>query len=213
MLAALEESESAVKASELRYRAVVEDQTELICRYLPDGTLTFANAACAAYLETSPGTLAGRNFFELFAPDGFRASTRPDGLIDPDALIISGEESVPGPDGGLRWIHWTGRAIVNGQGEVREIQAVGRDITERKQMEEALKQARDELEKRVEERTWQLLNTNERQRSSVDSCLIGPLPSSTARTAVTTGSSRKSLSESRSSNCYPIRRTNGPSST
>ena len=168
MLAALEESESAVKASELRYRAVVEDQTELICRYLPDGTLTFANAACAAYLETSPGTLAGRNFFELFAPDGFRASTRPDGLIDPDALIISGEESVPGPDGGLRWIHWTGRAIVNGQGEVREIQAVGRDITERKQMEEALKQARDELEKRVEERTWQLLNTNERLMEEID---------------------------------------------
>ncbi|MEW6140738.1 MAG: PAS domain S-box protein [Thermodesulfobacteriota bacterium] len=168
MLAALEESESAVKASELRYRAVVEDQTELICRYLPDGTITFANAACAAYLEASSGTLAGRNFFELFAPEGARAGTRGDGLTGPDTPIFSGEESIPGPDGGLRWIHWTGRAIVNGQGEVREIQAVGRDITERKQMEEALKQARDQLEKRVEERTWQLLNTNERLMEEID---------------------------------------------
>ena len=168
MLAALEESERAVKANELRYRAVVEDQTELICRYLPDGTLTFANGACAAYREASPGTLAGRNFFELFAPDGVKAGIRSDGITGPDAHIISGEESIPGPDGGLRWIHWTGRAIVNEQGEVIEIQAVGRDITERKEMEEALKEARDQLEKRVEERTWQLLNTNERLMEEID---------------------------------------------
>jgi PAS domain S-box-containing protein len=33
----------ALQQSEARYRAIVEDQTELICRFKPDGTLTFVN--------------------------------------------------------------------------------------------------------------------------------------------------------------------------
>jgi PAS domain S-box-containing protein len=45
-------AEEALRESELRYRAVVEDQTELICRFLPDGTLTFVNEAyCRAQLH------------------------------------------------------------------------------------------------------------------------------------------------------------------
>src|SRR5436190_18462165 len=37
--------EAALQEGEERYREVVESQTELICRYLPDTTLTFANEA------------------------------------------------------------------------------------------------------------------------------------------------------------------------
>ena len=34
-----------IQSSKARYQAIVEDQSELICRFLPDGTLTFVNEA------------------------------------------------------------------------------------------------------------------------------------------------------------------------
>jgi PAS domain-containing protein len=43
--------EEALRQSEARYRAIVEDQTELICRFKPDGTLTFVNDAYCRYLD------------------------------------------------------------------------------------------------------------------------------------------------------------------
>lgn len=45
----------ALKGSEYSYRAVVEDQTELICRFLPDCTLTFVNDAYCRYFGKSRG--------------------------------------------------------------------------------------------------------------------------------------------------------------
>jgi PAS domain-containing protein len=51
--------------AEQRYRAVVEDQTELICRWLPDGTLTFVNGAYCRYFQKSPEELLGKSFMPL----------------------------------------------------------------------------------------------------------------------------------------------------
>ncbi|MFN6488291.1 MULTISPECIES: EAL domain-containing protein, partial [unclassified Nostoc] len=51
------QAEIALKQSEICYRAIVEDQTELIARYLPDGTLTFVNQAFAVYFGQSPEEL------------------------------------------------------------------------------------------------------------------------------------------------------------
>ena len=45
-----QKAEEALRKSEVRYRAVVQDQTELICRFTPDGTLTFVNDSYCRYL-------------------------------------------------------------------------------------------------------------------------------------------------------------------
>ena len=42
-------AEESLRRSEANYRAIVNDQTELICRFLPYGTLTFANDAYCRY--------------------------------------------------------------------------------------------------------------------------------------------------------------------
>ncbi|MEH1812294.1 MAG: hypothetical protein V7L09_07450, partial [Nostoc sp.] len=49
----LKQTEIAIPQSEICYRAIVEDQTEMIARYLPDGRLTFFNKAFALYFERS----------------------------------------------------------------------------------------------------------------------------------------------------------------
>ena len=54
-----------LRASEARYRGVVEDQTELICRFLPDWTLTFVNEAYCRYFGKARDEFIGRNFMSL----------------------------------------------------------------------------------------------------------------------------------------------------
>ena len=148
--------EAALRESEARYRAVVEDQTELICRFWPDGQLTFVNEVYARYFGRTPADLIGVNFLELL-PDDERAAVRTKlatlSAAHPTAIY---EHRVIATGGEVRWQQWTDRAILDEQGRVVEFQSVGRDITRRKQMEEALQEAYDRLEVRVQERTAEL---------------------------------------------------------
>jgi PAS domain-containing protein len=51
-----------------RYRSVVDSQSELICRLLPDATVTFVNEACCRFWEKRPDELVGRGFADLMPP-------------------------------------------------------------------------------------------------------------------------------------------------
>src|SRR4029077_704106 len=66
--AALRRSEGRLRESEARYRAVVDDQIELVCRYLPDTTITFVNRAFADFYGRSRDELIGSSFADLHAP-------------------------------------------------------------------------------------------------------------------------------------------------
>src|SRR6476660_2130201 len=50
-------AERALRESQDRYRNVVETQTELICRFLPDTTLTFVNDAYCRFWRKTPQEL------------------------------------------------------------------------------------------------------------------------------------------------------------
>lgn len=58
----------ALTESEARYRNVVETQTELICRYLEDTTLTFVNDAYCRYFGKDSSELIGTKFIDLIPP-------------------------------------------------------------------------------------------------------------------------------------------------
>ncbi|MFZ1399454.1 MAG: PAS domain S-box protein, partial [Candidatus Promineifilaceae bacterium] len=134
-------AELALRESEARYESVVQTQSELICRYLPDLTLTFVNKAYCHYFDTTPEALLGRSFLELI-PESERPGIKAfyEELVRTRGTAVY-EHQVVGPDGTHRWQIWTDMAIVDESGEVVAIQAVGVDITERKQAEETLRQA------------------------------------------------------------------------
>lgn len=64
------------------------------------------------------------------------------------------------PDGSVRYVHGIGQAVLNENGQVIRLLGIVQDVTDRKQVEEALRQARDQLEIRVQERTAELIRIN-----------------------------------------------------
>lgn len=128
-------SEAALKASEDRYRAIVEDQTELICRFLPDGTLTFVNEAYARNFGKPPEAIVGCNFMSLIPNEEWQTTKKYLASLNQDTPVGRYEHRVIMPNREVRWQQWNDRAIFDEAGCLIEFQSVGRDITERKQAE------------------------------------------------------------------------------
>lgn len=138
MLEKLEHSETRIRNEAEKYRAVIEDQMEFICRFDQDGTLTFINDAYYRFFRYKRRELLGRHFLS-FVPEEDRSHI--DELlscISTDSPVIAYENRVILPDGEELWQHWTCRAIYDDHGALMEYQAVGRDISDRKQSENEL---------------------------------------------------------------------------
>ncbi|MCU0571443.1 MAG: PAS domain S-box protein [Syntrophobacteraceae bacterium] len=136
--------EDALRKSEERYRAIVEDQTELISRFKPDGTLTFVNGAYCRYFGEEPEQLIGNKFWHHVPKHEQERLKSHITCMTRDNPVSTIEHPVKTPEG-IRWQQWTDRAILDHEGRVVELQAVGRDITERKRVEQALASERSRL--------------------------------------------------------------------
>ncbi len=132
---------AALQESEARYRAIVEDQTELICRFAPDGTLTFVNDAYCRYFGISTDAVRMGSLVPII-PDLTR-----DFYLDP---VVTREHSLILPNGEVRIHQWTDRALFDDQNRLLGFQAVGQDITDRKRAEEEAIKALEKEKELVE---------------------------------------------------------------
>jgi PAS domain S-box-containing protein len=164
----LAEQTSATAASEARYRAIVEDQTELICRFLPDGTLSFVNGAYCRYFDKRREDLLGHSFMPLIPDEDQSAVQTQVGSLSLQTPVVTYEHRVIMPDGRVRWQRWTDRALFDEAGNVQEYASVGRDITEQKHAVDELHRLNSELEMRIQERTLALSQANESLTTEVN---------------------------------------------
>lgn len=131
--------EKKLRMSEERYRAIVEDQTEFICRFDPGFSFTFVNGAMSKFLGKPTADLLGKNILSFVHPDD-RERVRQNILsLAPGHEVMTHEHRVIDPSGETRWHQWTNRAIIDSSGKIVEYQGVGRDITERRIAEERLR--------------------------------------------------------------------------
>ena len=128
---------------EIHFRRLVIDQSELIARYRPDGTILFVNDVYCRYFGKARGELIGRPF-EPFLPEDERAALEKQRVrLNFENPAGSSECRVHLPDGSLRWIRRTDRALFDEAGTIIEYQMVATDITEQKMAEEALRESEE----------------------------------------------------------------------
>jgi PAS domain S-box-containing protein len=136
----LKQQEAALRRSEARFRDVVENQANFVCRFLPDASLTFVNSSYCRFHDRPRLQLIGENFLELL-PSAARPVARE--AIE-TALSNTGKAAweceVARTDGTRGWQSWACQVIESAPGEAREIQAIGYDITDRKRAEESGRQ-------------------------------------------------------------------------
>jgi PAS domain S-box-containing protein len=140
-------AQDELRDSEARYRAIVEDQTDMICRFLADGTRLFVNEAYCRYYGVRPEAVLGTSFLtHMSAKEAAETRAYLD-LLGPHNPVGTHEVSFCTTQGEVRWQKWTDRYISNDAGDFVCFQSVGHDITVRRQAEEALILAKEEAER------------------------------------------------------------------
>lgn len=133
-----QQTEQALRDSEHRYRQVVEAQSDFILRSHPDTTITFANKALCRALGITPEEIIGKRWRDLANPDDLEEGAFK-GLaqLTPEKPKFFAENRDKRADGATGWTQWLNQGIFDDQGNLVEIQSVGRDITALKQAEQA----------------------------------------------------------------------------
>ena len=123
-------AEDAIRESEERYRNVVEDQTEFVSRFSPNGIHVFVNEAYCRYFGLRREEILGHRFRPEVPAEDRERLDRFFASLTPDHPVDTIEHRIVMPDGTVQWQRWSDRAIFDASGKVVEYQSVGRDITE-----------------------------------------------------------------------------------
>jgi PAS domain S-box-containing protein len=138
--------EHELKQIELQYKAVVEDQTDLICRFRPDFSLTFFNPAFSRYYQMPQEVLLQKNLFDMISPDEQVQIRKNLSNLTVERPVKTFEHKNISAKGIAHSYYSTIRAIHNTNGEATEYQISSRDITELRQYYETSQSLLEKLQ-------------------------------------------------------------------
>ncbi len=153
------QTEELLQLSEARYQAIIESQTDLLCRFLFNGMLTFVNDAYCRYFDRPRDAILATDFL-LIVPELDRDTVRACiAQCDAGHPLSTYVHQVMRSDEQWRWMQWTVQAILGENDSLLELQAVGRDITEQRYAEATLRESEERYRRIVEtaqEGIWQI---------------------------------------------------------
>jgi len=140
--------EQTLVASERKYRELIDTANSIIIRWDRQGIIHFINEHGARLLGYEAKELLGREASCLVPPsesNGVDIASLVQNILDHPERFGSNTNENLKKDGTRIWFAWTNRAITDEDGKVREILAVGNDITSLKIAEDALRESNEEL--------------------------------------------------------------------
>jgi len=140
------ERTQALHQSEQRYLSILEDQTEMICRFDASNRMTFVNEAFCRLFHLRRDEVVGQVWAPIVHPDDLPMVTRALQGVSPAQPLVVVENRVVAGDGAIRWCQFSNRALYDDDGQLVEWQSVGRDVTERRQLEAELAQASEQFQ-------------------------------------------------------------------
>lgn len=118
----------ALRMSEERYKAIVEDMHDLIFRFLPNGILTYTNRAFSGVFGQHDTDHRGENVYSLFSGDDRVSFLELVRSARGETPVVTGMHALKTP-GGVRQYSLSIRAISGESGKIVEYQGLGRDIS------------------------------------------------------------------------------------
>jgi PAS domain S-box-containing protein len=150
--------EEALHFSEEKYRNIYENMEDVIYETDNQGHLTSISPSIEKQGGYQPEELIGHNVTDFFVfPEQYAAL---DALMIENGSVNDFEAMLLQKDGNARFASITAHIVFDENGQGVATEGVLRDITERKQAEERIRQMNAELEQRVSERTSQLQESN-----------------------------------------------------
>ncbi|MFQ5471536.1 MAG: PAS domain S-box protein [Dehalococcoidia bacterium] len=137
------EAEDALRASERRFRALVEKGADGVLLAAADGTISYAGPSTERIRGYTPEEMVGMKHFELIHPDDLEAvaALRSELLVSPGKtmqIVYRAKHK----DGSWRWIEAAATNLYD-EPSVAAIVVNYRDITERKLADEALRRSEE----------------------------------------------------------------------
>ncbi|BAQ65255.1 PAS domain S-box protein [Geminocystis sp. NIES-3709] len=139
--------QEALNQSESRYRQVVQQQTDFILRSHPDTTITFANEALCFALGCTLEEMVGKKWIDFANPEDLETILLKITKLTPENPGFVTENRDKRNNRVVGWTQWINQGIFNDLGELTEIQSVGRDITDLKKIELALRKSEAKFQK------------------------------------------------------------------
>ena len=143
-------AEKALQKSEARYKAIVEDQTELICRYRQDYTISYVNDAFCRYFGLDKAKLIDREYTPVVYEADLEKVLQLVASMNQNNQTITVENRV-WAKGEVRWTQWNNRMMFDETGKFMEYQAVGRDINTLKEIEAKLRESEEKFRRAFED--------------------------------------------------------------
>lgn len=132
----LKDAAAEVERGKILYEGIVETERDLVCRFLPDTTLTFVNSAYCEAFNSTQQELIGKRFADFLTPEEMSiVNDRVSRLTHRHPTEIY-EHTIQLPEGKTAWFEWTDQGIFEPGGRLAEIQSTGRDVTDRHLAEE-----------------------------------------------------------------------------
>ena len=144
--ALLEASVRQVRDSGEKYRLLIEHQTDLVVKVDLAGRFLYASPAYCRVFGRSEEELLNSTFMPLIHPEDLPATEEAMKALFAPPHSAYMEQRAMTVDG-WRWLAWNDTAVLGPNGKIEAIIGVGRDISERKQGEELLRQSEERFAK------------------------------------------------------------------